>query len=1274
MEFSIGCMNVRGIRNREKRRDILNFMRNKDFSIVCLVDTHLSCETFDFVRAEWGGSAIFCPGTSHSRGIAVFFSNNFGFEVFGSQVDDQGNFIILDVELAGPGRCTFVVLYGPNEDNPGFYRSVFSLVGNIDNDNVVIVGDWNVTLNPSVDTEHYVSQGNRRAREVILEFMEKEGMVDVWREQHAAKRSYTWRRSSPLRLGRLDYFLVSSAMSRLVSSSFILPGYRSDHSLISILISEGMQSKRGLYWKFNNSLLKDSTYIDLVNSGILEVKRQYAVPLYTSDEVEESNDIALVIDDQLFFEVLLCKIRGLTISYGARKKRERDRREEALLLKMQILEGLFGEGESYRQRLVCAQQELSDLRRIKLAGAAQRACVRWVQEGESPTRYFCGLEKRQSVAKYIACLNVEGELVNDNDKVLDCIETHFSNLYKARAEKNINHCQREIGYDYPKLTPDESRTLEGLITLKEAAQALRELRNDKSPGPDGFSVNFFKFFWRQIGGFLVRSLNSGYDKNLLSCSQRQGIITLIPKGKKPKEFIKNWRPISLLNTTFKILSRVMANRVRLVIDKLIGQEQKGFMKGRYIGECTRTVYDVMWEAKHSRNSSNLMLLLADFQSAFDSLDHTFIQDVLKMFSFGESFRKWIRVMFAGAESTVCQNGTSTQFFNVERGCRQGDCCSPLVFVLCVEILAIMVRNNPQIRGWVRDGKECKIEQYADDTTFILDGTRGSLNACLSTLQAFGEVSGLTLNAKKTQVFCMGSGPSPAFLADTDLSVAADKFTLLGIEFTKAMTDMSERNVRRKVVDIANLLKGWLRRRLSLYGKRTVVKTLALPMLTHILSALPSPPKTVFHDLQVMFFRFIWDNKQDKIKRSVMYTRFNVPNVTIYDSALKVTWIKRAVLKSDAFWNILLNSGEFRFKEMLGTGDSSAKYFLSRSRDNWARNLFWRDVFQCWDVFKASCGLFDTDVDPIHLCTKLLIGGSPFWNRALFDAGCRWVKDLYRSDGTLKSFEELNLEFHIPFSRTVLQGLIRAVRRTYGVRIEVRELVGPERPKALECLFTNVGGNLSVYRLLIAHQYPASSDLTNAEVKWNRDLNDEIEWSTLYWRHRNYTRNKKIIWFQDRLLHRILTTNLFISKFTDADPSCAFCKNFNETLLHLFCHCNAVVRLWSEVERAAVRSGLSINLEDKNIILNEDVAGGNLSDSRKNLLCQIVLLFKFYIYRTKVASSQLSFKLACVYVKSMVVADRPIIDHESSNNVARIDEAYRWAIDMLEQWIGQSGQV
>ena len=186
----------------------------------------------------------------------------------------------------------------------------------------------------------------------------------------------------------------------------------------------------------------------------------------------------------------------------------------------------------------------------------------------------------------------------------------------------------------------------------------------------------------------------------------------------------------------------------------------------------------------------------------------------------------------------------------------------------------------------------------------------------------------------------------------------------------------------------------------------------------------------------MFFKFIWDNKPDKIKRWLMFARFNIPNVVMYDCALNVAWIKRTIRQSNAFWSILLNSRSHKLVEQVSTGDASAKHFCSGAGFRRNQNIFWQNVFECWGAFKASCADDDEILNqPIHLSTGLQIGGDPFWNKALFDGGCRLVRDVCRSDGRLKSFDELNRQFSIPFSRTVLQGLIRAVRNTYGSQIE-----------------------------------------------------------------------------------------------------------------------------------------------------------------------------------------------------------------------------------------------
>merc|ERR1711963_856787 len=138
--------------------------------------------------------------------------------------------------------------------------------------------------------------------------------------------------------------------------------------------------------------------------------------------------------------------------------------------------------------------------------------------------------------------------------------------------------------DSPKLSQDDNLLLEGKIDYKEAASALKNMKNEKSPGPDGFTAEFFKFFFVDIGKYFIQSVNEGLEKGELSVTQYQGVITCIPKDEKPKQCIKIWRPISLLNVSYKILSLCIASRIRNVLPKIIYESQKGFMKDRYIGE------------------------------------------------------------------------------------------------------------------------------------------------------------------------------------------------------------------------------------------------------------------------------------------------------------------------------------------------------------------------------------------------------------------------------------------------------------------------------------------------------------------------------------------------------------------------------------------------------------------------------------------------------------------------------------------------------------------
>ena len=127
------------------------------------------------------------------------------------------------------------------------------------------------------------------------------------------------------------------------------------------------------------------------------------------------------------------------------------------------------------------------------------------------------------------------------------------------------------------------------LTLEEAAESRKSMKNEKSSGPSGFPVEFYKIFWSHLKVLYIRSINWSFNEGNLSITQRQGVISLLPKKDKPRDNIKNWRPISLLNTSYKIMSGAIAKRIKYTLNDIISEDQIGFMKGRSISDSTRTM-------------------------------------------------------------------------------------------------------------------------------------------------------------------------------------------------------------------------------------------------------------------------------------------------------------------------------------------------------------------------------------------------------------------------------------------------------------------------------------------------------------------------------------------------------------------------------------------------------------------------------------------------------------------------------------------------------------
>ena len=151
--------------------------------------------------------------------------------------------------------------------------------------------------------------------------------------------------------------------------------------------------------------------------------------------------------------------------------------------------------------------------------------------------------------------------------------------------------------------------------MKELTVALKSTKNNKSPGIDGYPIEFFNFFRKDLGNFVLNALNFSYVTGKLSISLKWGVITCIPKQNKRRFYLKNWRQISPLNAVYKLAASCIANRIKPVIGQIINENQKGFIKGRYIGENIRMVYDAWFYAKLQHKPG--LLFLIKVETAFD---------------------------------------------------------------------------------------------------------------------------------------------------------------------------------------------------------------------------------------------------------------------------------------------------------------------------------------------------------------------------------------------------------------------------------------------------------------------------------------------------------------------------------------------------------------------------------------------------------------------------------------------------------------------------------
>ena len=789
---------MRSISEDIKRRAIFDkYRQSTDFLI--LQETHSIKDTEQCWKNEWGGKCIFSHGTSAARGIAVFY--NVKLNVKNIITGEDGRFIIFDVESYDQ-LITVVAIYAPNQDSPTFFTGIREKLKER-GENKIIVGDFNLTLNVELDRKNTYCNNNK-AKEEVENIMDEFCLRDTWRVQNEQTREYSWFKAGDLtKASRIDFALVSGGLDQKTKAISYIPGIFTDHRALYLYV-ELFSTQRGVgYWKFNNTLLYDIKFVEIMNQ-----------------EIETTLDITKDKGALERWEKLKIRIKNRSKEYAKNKASEELIIIGNLSEKVNEFEVRLPLTKEETELWIQTRAELEEKILERTKGIMFRSKAKWVEEGEKNTKYFFALEKARYNSKTCyKMIDEQGTEIVQQQDIIQLQKNFYQELYKSEED-----VQFSLVNTFNVKVPDNIREQQEIqVTIADLQEAIKTMNNNKTPGEDGIPVDFYKVFWPKLAIPFYNMVTECYEQGILHQSARRGILNLIPKAGKDSRMVKNLRPITLLNTDYKIIEKAVANKMIPALEHIINKDQRGFMKNRRISVNIRKMLDIMHYTE--REDLEAVILSLDFVKCFDKCSFTILHGSLEYFQFGEIVKKWTKILYNDFKVKIQNNGNFSSSILIEKGVHQGGCCSSVYFLVIAEILALTLRHNEEIEGIPIKTIRHLLNQFADDMDIASLCTKKSIKGMLKELNSFKLQSGFTVSYDKTTMYRIGSlrHSSAQMYSVSEVEWTNEDISVLGV--TIAHEEIVQKNYSGLIDKTRSTLNAWHNRNLSLIGKVQVVNTL-----------------------------------------------------------------------------------------------------------------------------------------------------------------------------------------------------------------------------------------------------------------------------------------------------------------------------------------------------------------------------------------------------------------------------------------------------------------
>ena len=924
------CWNCRGLGNRPTVQELGDIVQAQDPSVVFLAETLLDEARLGSIRDSLlfghhhGVSKI-----SHGGGLALFWKKDLHLSVESS----SQNHIDVVINKGKENAWRFTGIYGAPETH--LRLETWNLLRELHSQRSLpwlCGGDFNELLK-----SHEKHGGRLRPygqMEKFREVLDECNLLDLG----YVGNKFTWSKKFPnggMIWERLDRAVSTADWFDLFPATKVqtLSCVSSDHSPILIL-PDGFNAKTQRPWRFEQMWLENRGCHD----AVLEAW---------------DREVAGLPMETVVSKIGVCQLKLTQWSKHSFCNVSVELKEKRKLLQVAEREAAQGKNVEVLWRL---KSEVSDLLRLEEQMWQQRSHIHWMVSGDRNSKYFHNRASQRFRRNKICELrNSEGQLVSGDENISAMVLDYYSSLFTSSGPAGIEEVVQLIR---PIVTPEMNDNLIGSFSREEVELALRQMAPLKAPGPDGMPPIFFQKFWDIIGDDVVEAVLSCLNTGTIMPGLNHTFISLIPKVKNP-EYVTEFRPIALCNILYKLVSKVLANRLKKVLPHIISDFQSAFQSNKAISDNILVAFELLHHMTRKKSGKmGYMALKLDMSKAYDRLEWDFLQRTMEKMGFHPRWVGWIMECIKSVTYSVLINGEPKGHIIPTRGIRQGDPLSPYLFLLCSEGLTSLIEqavSERHIEGFslCKNGPKVSHLFFADDSLLFCRARVEDVIKIQEILEKYEVASGQKINSDKTTIFFSKDVPMPTKEQVQNLLRVPEIKEYEKYLGLPAVVGRNKRASLNYIKDrVWGKLQGWKEKLLSQAGKEVLLKAVVQAIPTFAMSCFRLPVG-LCQDIEMLIRKFWWGQKGDR---------------------RKIHWKK---------WEVLCKpkmEGGIGFKDLCKFNEAMlAKHVWRLLHDT--ESLFFK-VFKT--KYFPNCSLFEAKSASGSFAWKSIL-----WARKLVQKGARW---------------------------------------------------------------------------------------------------------------------------------------------------------------------------------------------------------------------------------------------------------------------------------------------